>query len=472
MRASSWMVFLVAMIAGCGGRSRLPLPAPPTTLVVTDEAAFVAPPTASSGLRAPTLPTVEEARLSNGMRVMVVRATELPLVSLVYASRAATSQDQGVVRGIDVLLEWVVGRLVPSPDLEVLSSGVTITMNGARPDLGRLIDEIAGIARMEAIPEEVVRAERRMLADEIVDASRSYYVRIHAVHERQLIYGPSDTRSEPWYGALDRFRQLNAGDVLARHHELFASDASALVVVGDVELADVVAHVEAAFGDWVAPARPHSALPPAGFPTPDRRLHVFPSSGPATIGLRERAPHSRHPDRPAFEVAAALLGGMFGARINRVLREERGHTYGVNGSIDDYRDYAVLRIDLAVPTTHTRSTVFEIIHEMERVQDASRLEEHEMVAARATAIGRYRRRLETRRAIAATLALLYLRGDTLEAWAARIASIADVSAEDVARVARDWLRPNAAPMLVSCEWMQMLDLQNFIPGGTEMVLDH
>lgn len=466
------MLLLALTSFGCGGRSRLPLPAPPTPLVTTEDDAFAAPPAVAPGLRPPTLPTVEEATLSNGLRILVVRATELPLVSVVYASRAATAEDEGVIRGIDTLLTWVLARLFPSPDLDIVSSGVTITRNGPSPSLGGLIDEIASMVRLDAVSEDVVRRERRILVDEIVDASRSYYVRVHQVHERQLLYGASDPRARPWYGTLDHFRQLDASDVLARHHQLFASDASALVVVGDVEMTDVVARVEAAFGDWVAPGTSHGALPPAAFPTPERRLHAFPSSGPAMIGLRERAPHSRHPDRPAFEVATALLGGMFGARINRVLREERGHTYGVNGSIDDFRDYAILSIDLAVPTEHTRSTVFELIHEMERVQDATRLEERELVAARATAVGRYRSRLETRRNVAATLAYLFLRDDTPDAWAARIASMSEVSAEDVARVARAWLRPNAAPMLVSCEWMQLMDLQNFVPGGTEMVLSH
>lgn len=154
-----------------------------------------------------------------------------------------------------------------------------------------------------------------------------------------------------------------------------------------------------------------------------------------------------------------------------MLREERGHTYGVHAQIGDYRDYAILEIDLSLPTTHTRETVFEIIHEMERLQDASRIEARELAAARATALAGYRRWFTTRATTAWAIARLFLRDDTLAAWSARTAAIAEVDAEDVARVAQAWLRPDAAPMLVTCGSLQALDLQNFVPGGTELVLE-
>lgn len=467
---------------GCGGRTRLPLPAPPTTLAATPPDAFLEPPDALSGMRPPTLPAVEELSLPNGMRLFLVRAHELPLVSIVYASRAGTSQDRDVTPGVDELLAEVLERRAHDgapelvayarPDVGVYSTGTWITAHGATTRLSAMLTAIAEITRAETLDEELVRAERRILVDEIVDASASYHVRVRAVHERMLIYGARDPRVRPWYGELDAFRAvLGPSELMARHRQLFAPAASALIVVGDVELVDVTARFQDAFASWSAEAVPSERLPAAAFPTPAARLHAFPVSGPATIALRERAPPREHADRAAFEVATALLGGMFGARINRVLREERGHTYGVHATLDDYHQYSILEIDLAVPVSHVRQTVFDLIAELRRVQDPTQIGEDELAPARATAIAGYRRQLETRAGTAYMLASLFLRGETLEAWAARAASLSDVTAADVARACTTWLRPDAAPILVSGDYLRMMELGMFIPGGAELILE-
>lgn len=464
-------------VLGCGGRMRAPLPPPPARLVATAPDVFAEPPVASSGTRPPTLPEVVEHVLPNGMRLFVVVDTDMPLVSVVYASNAGGANDRDVTAGIDELLERALERRVADldngrPEVGIYSYGAMVWGSGATLFTTQIMGAISGIVRSPVLDEELVRTERRHLADEIVDSSHSYGVRVRDVHERTLIYGARDPRARPWYGDLDEFRALEASDLTARHHALFGPDTSALVVVGDVVAEEIRRTFEMMFASWSTPAVRGTPLPPATFPTPSARLHAFPVSGPATIALRERAPTRPHPDRAAFEVATAMLGGMFGSRINRVLREERGHTYGVHATLNDYRDYAILEIDLALPSSHVRQTVFDVIAELRRVQDASALGEDELAAARATAIASYRRRLDTRTDQAWLLAVLFMRGETLEAWGAHAASIENVTAADVARVASAWLRPDAAPILVSGEYLRMMELGMFIPGGAELVLEH
>ena len=40
------------------------------------------------------------------------------------------------------------------------------------------------------------------------------------------------------------------------------------------------------------------------------------------------------PDFHALSVLNAILGGTFGSRLNRVIREELGYTYGIHSSFD------------------------------------------------------------------------------------------------------------------------------------------
>lgn len=476
------LLALLLGAASCGGRSRAPLPLPPTALAATPEEGFLDAPEALSGAGPPSLPDVETRSLANGMRLIVVRRPDLPLASVVLVSRSGTSDDRGVAPGLDELLEHVLARRAHdrAPTLRggarahvsVASMGTWVWANGSSPRLETMLETIAHVARDDTFSEALVRSERRLLVDEIVDASRSYSVRVRSRHERMLMYGERDPRAGHWYGTLDGFRALGRPALVERHHALFAPSASALVVVGDVEVEDVARRFEARFSSWDAEARSAARLPPAEFPTPAARLHAFPVSGPATIALRERAPTREHSDRPAFEVVTAMLGGMFGARINRVLREERGHTYGVHGELNDARTYAVLEIELAVPSAHVRQTVYDLIAELRRVQDAARIEAGELLAAQATAMAEHRRSLSTDAGTAYLLAGLFLRDETLAQWGARASAIRDVDAEDVARAARTWLRPDAAPLLVSGDYLRMMELTTLMPGGGELVLSY
>jgi zinc protease len=480
VRGACLLSALVVAHAGCGGRQRLPLPRTSGSLVATSEEAFRDPPDPLPATRSPIIPEVEETTLPNGMRVLFVRRAGLPLVSVRFVCRASGHEDQGLLRGDDELLEKVLEDLghdtapqlmgAARPTADVTASGVWIDADGASEQLGVLIDTIARLARAPRITDERVRTARRPLAEDILLAANGI-ASVTAVHEGLLVYGEHDPRARPWFGDLASFRRISALDLVGRHAALFTPSESALVVVGDTDFEAVRSLATSAFADWSAPVLPSTPLATPTFPIPHARLHAIPTGGDeSTLRLRERAPPREHADRPAFEVLTSLLGGMFGARVNRVLREERGHTYGIQATIADHRDYALLQIDLAVPSSHIRSTVFMLVDEMRRMQDASGIEADELSRARATALALYRQRFSTRAATATTLGSLFIRGTALDALLSRAMRVNEVTAEDVARVARAWIRPEAAPIIVIGTYRDLQGSIYMIPGGSEFVV--
>jgi zinc protease len=291
------------------------------------------------------------------------------------------------------------------------------------------------------------------------------------VHEREMIFGPTDPRAGTWWGTAPEFGRIHPEDLQARHAQLFAPSESAIVVVGDANVDEVEGIVRGAFGDWDQPVAPMRHLGPAAFPIPAARLHAIPAGGDESeLRLREHAPTRADPDRPAFDVVTALLGGMFSARINHVLREEQGHTYGIHAHVSDYRAYSALEIDLAVPGVHMRSAVLMLIDELRRVARAEDIDPQELETARASALAEYRNRFITIGTTASTLSGLFLREQTVEQLLARARAIQTVTAEDVAGAAQRWVRAESAPLLVIGPYRNLAGNLRDIPGGSELVV--
>jgi zinc protease len=68
----------------------------------------------------------------------------------------------------------------------------------------------------------------------------------------------------------------------------------------------------------------------------------------------------RHPDYPGLNLLNTVLGGYFGSRLMRSIREEKGYTYGVFSAIQNYRHADILGIATEVNASHTAEALHEI----------------------------------------------------------------------------------------------------------------
>lgn len=76
-----------------------------------------------------------------------------------------------------------------------------------------------------------------------------------------------------------------------------------------------------------------------------------------------------HPDYHALSVFNTFLGGYFGSRLIKNIREEKGHTYGIYSSIGSLRsaDYWIVAAD--VIKEHAEEVISEIYKEIKKLQE-------------------------------------------------------------------------------------------------------
>ena len=143
--------------------------------------------------------------------------------------------------------------------------------------------------------------------------------------------------------------------------------------------------------------RPEPRTPPA----PTRRLVVIDRPGAVQTEIRvgNTALPRKHPDYLALDLAIKILGGEGGNRLHRVLRSDRGLTYGASADLNALKDAGTIVADTDTRSETTGEALRLIVDEMWRLQ-RERVGERELSDAQAYLTGSFPLTIETPSAIA------------------------------------------------------------------------
>jgi len=78
--------------------------------------------------------------------------------------------------------------------------------------------------------------------------------------------------------------------------------------------------------------------------------------------------NKRHEDYQGLKVLNVILGGYFGSRLMKNIREEKGYTYGINSSVVSLNLTGLISISTEVSNKFTRCAIDEIYKEIRRLQ--------------------------------------------------------------------------------------------------------
>ena len=110
------------------------------------------------------------------------------------------------------------------------------------------------------------------------------------------------------------------------------------------------------------------------------RVQFFPVENAIQSAIRIGRPvmDMMHPDYPAMSVLNTLLGGYFGSRLMKNIREDKGYTYGINSSLLCEKGSVLFSIGSEVIKEFTKPALEEIYKEMNKL--ASELVQEEELA--------------------------------------------------------------------------------------------
>jgi predicted Zn-dependent peptidase len=146
----------------------------------------------------------------------------------------------------------------------------------------------------------------------------------------QELFPASARLSRPRGGTEDTVARIDEAGVRAFYRAHVRPAAATAVVVGDLTGVDLDAVLAGTLGGWTGDAARPVPIPPVATRDTGRVVIVDRPGAVQTQLLIGRTGPDRH-DRiwPALVLGTYCLGGTLTSRLDRVLREEKGYTYGI-----------------------------------------------------------------------------------------------------------------------------------------------
>lgn len=427
----------------------------PASLIAS--AAFATPGVDEPPLPQPTralqLPVIHQQRLDNGLDVVVVQRSELPLVSLSLLVRAGAEADPPGKPGVAAMTSqlWPKGarrngRAVPAPELarqaEALGGALEarsswgasqLTMTVTTPRAAEALGLMADVLRQPLLAADELERARAQALDSL-RVSLGNPAELAALVLRRSFWGdvPHGRVAPP-----AAVRRLQRADLLAFQARWVRPDRVSLVLVGDLSAEQGLALAQRLLGDWRTPAEAAPELPllaPQSLASP-LVLIDLPGSGQSSVAVAAPFVASLDKDRLTALVANAVLGGGYSARLNQQVRIQRGLSYGVASQAEAFGAGGML--SALSQTSHPNAAeVLQLMREQITGLAEAPPTADELAARQATLIGSFGRRLETTAGLSALLVNQIVSGRPLAELSTFVSGVLAVTPAQVQALAR------------------------------------
>ncbi|WP_269515281.1 M16 family metallopeptidase [Brevundimonas subvibrioides] len=344
-------------------------------------------------------PAVERATLSNGVKVVYARVDTVPVTRVAVEFDAGYAADPADRLGaqammLDLLDEGTTTRssnqlaeeeerlgasINVGASMDRTSADLSVVTANLTPSLTLLADVVRNPA-FTASEIERIRASR--LAGLASEKTNPNAIAARALPP--LIYGETSPYGRSFTGTGDvaTITALTRADLVATHAAWVRPDNATLFVVSDLPLSQVTPQLEAAFGDWRAPSTPRGtkAFADAAVPTPTNRIVLIdrPQSPQSLIYGGAVLPVSGTDDLLALNAANVTLGSDFLSRINFDLRETKGWSYGVRGSVNALEHRVPYIVNAPVQANRTGESIAALIAQYDRFLETEGVQPNEL----------------------------------------------------------------------------------------------
>jgi zinc protease len=237
----------------------------------------------------------------------------------------------------------------------------------------------------------------------------------------------------------DSLAKTTAAELRREYARRFRPERTLLVVTGDFTEATLLPEIRMSFGVWKASgeAGPINADKPAANVTKAIVYVPRENSVQTAFLIGTLGPNRKDPDYAATRIADSIYGGMFGSRLVSNIREDKGYTYSPGSNLAPRREAGILATRADVRNEVTGASFNEINYELNRMA-TTKPDELEVESAKRYLLGSTALRLQSRSAVARSLANLWIDSLPPEELGRQTEKIAAVKPEDVEAAGRKY----------------------------------
>ena len=361
------------------------LTVPPAILPANEllpEGQRMAPP-APGPVRAMATPRVVERTLSNGLRVIVAKSTNLPIMNaqLVMAGGAAADSGQSGLASMTANLatQGAGDRSAPeiARTLEALGANLG---GGAGADATTLFlsAPVASADQAGAVLADVV--QRPTFDPAELERSRTQTVTALTVALRdpgslasqvlnRLAFGGAAYGS-PAAGTPASVGTLTRDQIVGFHDRWWRPDNAALIITGGMDPEQAFAFAERTLGGWEKPSGAVPTVTNRASERPAPRIVVvdLPGAGQAAVAAAVRGPRRSDPAFYPLAVVNSVIGGGQNGHLFQEVRAKRGLSYGANSQLSARVDGGLLAAATQAKNESAAEVVALVLAEFDRLK--------------------------------------------------------------------------------------------------------
>ena len=207
---------------------------------------------------------------------------------------------------------------------------------------------------------------RNLQKKEIASQKTTYHAQRLFGH---LLYGAQHP-----YGmhlGKEELQKIELGQLQAYHQQFIHPSNCFFTVIGNFDRAEVIALLNQHFGQGKLgkieiPTPSTADIPPLN---EKGYHHHHLDKMQSTIKLGHPGFERKHPDYYGMRVVNTILGGYFGSRLTKNIREDKGYTYGISSGWASYQHTGHFTIQSDVGNEYVKPALQEIDKELKRMID-------------------------------------------------------------------------------------------------------
>src|SRR6266480_3017831 len=409
-----------------------------------------------------SLPPILTRQLPNGLKLLIVEQHELPLADFVLLVGSGSTADPSAKTGIANLTAAMLKEgTTTRKSLEIadqiaflginLSStnsweSSTLSLHTPTAQLDSALALFADVALHPSFPaNEFDRIKKNRLTEllQLHDQGPA----IANIAFPAIIYGSTHPYGLPLIGTEASVQSLTTADLQTYYQSNFKPNNATLIIVGDVNPAQVEQKVNALFGGWqpgnVSPVT-YAEPPKLGTTT----IYLIDKPGAAQSSFRIGAVGVARSTKDYFALTVmnTILGGSFTSRLNQNLREARGYTYGAGSRFDIRRAAGPFIASAEIVSAKSDSALLEFMKELNGIRQS--VPAQELSRAKRYLQLQLPGNFETTQQIGAALVPVALYGLPLDYYNNYVQSVEAVTQSDVARVAQQYINPGSLAIVI------------------------
>jgi zinc protease len=405
--------------------------------------------------------SIEHIELPNQLVVLVSEEHSLPFVTLLLLADAGSWRDppfqgglgnltaQSLLLGTENRSASEINEMLDFMGTDLKSSCswdyVLLRLKSLRKELDGSFDLFMDILTQPAFLEAEVQKEKEKILGKI-QAEKDDPIERAKKNFREAVFLQSPY-SHPVKGTKGSLAKLTRDAVVQFYRTCYRPNASVLAVVGDITPEEVSDKLAPRLSQWSTGNITQSAAKTQFAEGPKILKENLPISQ-ANIVLGHGGIERSNPDYHAVSVMNRILGGgSFSSRLMEAIRIKKGLAYSVYSRFVAHKHPGSFQIVLQTKNSSASEAIDLTLQEMRRMKQEA-VSEEELDTAKKYLIGNLPLRVDTQPSLAAFMAqaVYYELGlDYAERYPSLIGS---VNREDVLRVSRKYLHPDACILSV------------------------